>query len=94
MIRFILAFALALTPAAALGGDLPFYCKALTKFERSCTGVKAAALALGKSRAQWLAQHCGANEYDLQQARDCLSSEADKRYGCKVSEQTTAGECP
>lgn len=47
-------------------------CAPLKKFERSCSGVKAAAATLGKGHAEWLARKCGATEHDLQDARDCF----------------------
>lgn len=57
---------------SARAADLPFYCKALTHFERSCTGVKAAAHVLGKQRARWLALHCGATDAEIAEADACF----------------------
>lgn len=56
----------------AQSAELPFYCKALTHFERSCTGVKAAAHVLGKQRARWLALHCGATDAEIAEADACF----------------------
>lgn len=49
-----------------------WYCKPLMKFERSCTGVKAAAATLGKANALSLAKRCGASDSDLADARRCF----------------------
>lgn len=58
--------------APAPAPKLPFYCRALTRFERNCTGVKLAAASLGAKHAETLARKCGATEEELAQARACL----------------------
>jgi hypothetical protein len=74
---FVLLIVLAIV-SKARGADLvappsvPFYCKPLLKFERSCVGVKAAALTFGKSRARALALRCGATQEEIQYAESCF----------------------
>jgi len=96
MIKTILiATVLTLASSAALG-DVPFYCKPLMKFERSCTGVKAAALAMGRDRAQSLARKCGATEFELQQARDCFipaPQQCPPVWKCNGSRDTNHSDC-
>jgi hypothetical protein len=75
MTRIVLVCALLVSMGSTSlvqAADLPLYCQAFAKFERTCTGVKAAVAALGASRAQRWAKACGASEIELQQARDCL----------------------
>ena len=68
----VLVFMACTAASPAHGADLPAYCKAFARFERSCTGVKLAVKAFGAERAQRWAAACGASEIELQQARDCL----------------------
>lgn len=97
MIKAILiASALTLASSAALSGDLPFYCKPLAKFERSCIGVKAAALTMGRDRAQSLARRCGATEFELQQARDCFVEnppQCPPEWQCNSKRDTNHSNC-
>lgn len=97
MLKIVCAVALFFSLARAVhAADLPLYCKALTKFERTCVGVKAAAYALGKGRALWLAQHCGASEFEIQQARDCLipaPQACPAEWKCNGSRETNDPNC-
>lgn len=47
-------------------------CKPLQKFERTCTGVKAATALMGEARAEALARKCGASDQDIVDAHNCL----------------------
>jgi len=57
------------TPAPA---KVPFYCRVLLRFERSCSGVKLAAKSLGEGHALHLATRCGATSEEIVQAKACL----------------------
>jgi hypothetical protein len=59
-------------PVAVAAPSVPFYCKPLLRFERSCVGVKAAAVTFGKSRARALALRCGATPEEIQHAESCF----------------------
>lgn len=56
-------------PARADGVE----CKMLHQFERSCTGVKAAAKVLGREYVATLAKRCGATDEEMAQARECFA---------------------
>lgn len=82
---------------SAFGADLPYYCKAITKFERSCIGVKAAVATMGKGRALALAKRCGATEFDLDEARGCLKNDTPQtcppEWKCNGSRDTNDPAC-
>jgi len=59
--------------------DVPWYCKALLKYERSCEGVKAASRVMGQARSEKLARRCGASDAEIEQARACLREGSNGR---------------
>jgi hypothetical protein len=64
--------AIVLWPVPARPADVPFYCKPLTRFDRSCGGVREAAAVLGKEHARSLAKRCGATPAELASADECM----------------------
>lgn len=81
---------------SAFGADLPFYCKAITKFERSCTGVKAAVATLGRGRALSLAERCGASASEIAEAKDCLRPKPQScppEWKCNGRRDTNDPDC-
>jgi hypothetical protein len=56
----------------ATAAKVPFYCRVLLRFERSCGGVRLAAKSLGESRALQWATRCGATSEEIVQAKACL----------------------
>jgi len=69
-VAFVVAVIMSLLTSRA--NSAPLYCKALLKFERSCSGVKLAAASLGENHALALAKRCGATDEEIQQAKACL----------------------
>lgn len=87
---------LGLLLGSAFADDLPYYCKAITKFDRSCFGVKAAVAALGRNRALSLAKRCGASDVELNEAAACLAPKPQTcppEWKCNGSRETNDPAC-
>lgn len=96
---YVVIFMIASPPAR--GADLAWYCTALKKFERSCTGVKGAVALFGRDRALRYAKACGGSDAEIDEALACIApkpntSEVDRCppvWQCNGSRETNAPSC-